>query len=304
MSRVPRSASAALRSRTPSKRSSSRPLCTRPSATRSGPAAGGSVARTAPGASRNSGSSVRTSTVTSPLMPWARPIRPTTSCTVIALLRGGRGGNGAGPVGSAARPAPRGVPRLSGHSTDVVHVDEIDADVPATEGGDNGAQRARRAPAAADDLPEVLGVHPDLQDAAPAQLPRTHLDVVRVLDDALHQVLEGLLEHAQASVEVSDASAPSASSFLSDFLALGVMATPVVESSKPWTAFAKRCEKSVSLGAAVFSGAGAGSPLYFCQSPVSFRMSRTGSVGCAPTLSQYCARSESTSIFEGLYVGW
>ena len=49
----------------------------------------GSVRSTAPGASRASGSSVRTSTVTSPRMPCGRPIRPTTTSTTV-------------PAGSAA----------------------------------------------------------------------------------------------------------------------------------------------------------------------------------------------------------
>ncbi len=47
-----------------------------------------------------------------------------------------------------------------------------------------------------------------------------------------------------------------------------------------------------------------GRPLNFCQSPVIFRIAATGSVGCAPTESQYCARSESTSMSEGSWVGW
>ncbi len=47
-----------------------------------------------------------------------------------------------------------------------------------------------------------------------------------------------------------------------------------------------------------------GRPLNFCQSPVIFRMAATGSVGCAPTPSQYCARSESTWMSEGSWVGW
>ena len=44
------------------------------------------------------------------------------------------------------------------------------------------------------------------------------------------------------------------------------------------------------------AASGAGRPLNFCQSPVILRMASTGSVGCAPTPSQYCARSESTSM--------
>ena len=47
-----------------------------------------------------------------------------------------------------------------------------------------------------------------------------------------------------------------------------------------------------------------GRPLNFCQSPVTLRIAATGSVGWAPTPSQYWARSESTSISEGSWVGW
>ena len=47
-----------------------------------------------------------------------------------------------------------------------------------------------------------------------------------------------------------------------------------------------------------------GSPLNFCQSPVILRMTITGSVGCAPTDSQCCARSELTSMKDGSSFGW
>ena len=60
-----------------------------------------------------------------------------------------------------------------------------------------------------------------------------------------------------------------------------------------------------SLGAAIFSVPSApGRPLNFCQSPVISRIFLTGSVGCAPTDSQCCARSESTSMNEGSAFGW
>src|SRR4028119_2464829 len=51
-------------------------------------------------------------------------------------------------------------------------------------------------------------------------------------------------------------------------------------------------------------GGGAGSPLNRCQSPVTRRIAATASVGCAPTPSQYCARSLSTSMKEGASLGW
>jgi len=44
--------------------------------------------------------------------------------------------------------------------------------------------------------------------------------------------------------------------------------------------------------------------LNFCQSPVIFKMFSTWSVGCAPTPSQYWARSEQTSMNDGSSVGW
>ena len=61
--------------RHPSNRTSRRPLWSWAVRTVSGPRSGGSVSRTEPGARRVSGSSVRTSTVTSPLTPCARPTR-------------------------------------------------------------------------------------------------------------------------------------------------------------------------------------------------------------------------------------
>src|SRR5439155_26910489 len=58
------------------------------------------------------------------------------------------------------------------------------------------------------------------------------------------------------------------------------------------------------LGPAVFRVPSApGRPLNFCQSPVISRSLRTGSVGCAPTDSQYWARSESTSMRDGSTLG-
>ncbi len=60
-----------------------------------------------------------------------------------------------------------------------------------------------------------------------------------------------------------------------------------------------------SLGAAVFSVPSVpGRSLNFCQSPVISRIFFTGSVGCAPTDSQCCARSELTSMNEGSAFGW
>src|ERR1035437_3277063 len=46
-----------------------------------------------------------------------------------------------------------------------------------------------------------------------------------------------------------------------------------------------------------------GRPLNVCQSPVIFSSAATCSVGCAPTPSQYCTRSELISMIEGSWVG-
>ena len=46
------------------------------------------------------------------------------------------------------------------------------------------------------------------------------------------------------------------------------------------------------------------SPENFCQSPVRLNSATTASLGWAPTESQYWARSESTSITDGSFLGW
>src|SRR6476659_8705326 len=88
------------------------------------------VRRTAPSANLRSGSAVRTSTVTSPRMPWGRPMRPTTTSKRSALA----------------------------------DVEEVDADGLAR--GDrleHGAQRGGRATGLADHATHVVGVDPDLE---------------------------------------------------------------------------------------------------------------------------------------------
>src|SRR5216683_2860780 len=57
------------------------------------------------------------------------------------------------------------------------------------------------------------------------------------------------------------------------------------------------------LGGPGRPGLAPGSPVNFCQSPVTLSRTRTGSVGCAPTESQCCTRSEFTSMSEGSAFG-
>ena len=73
-----------------------------------------------------------------------------------------------------------------------------------------------------------------------------------------------------------------------------------------WLALAAAVKASFlsARGSAVRSVPSApGSPVNFCQSPVILSRTRTGSVGCAPTESQCCARSEFTSMSEGSAFG-
>src|SRR6266542_452826 len=86
-------------------------------------------------------------------------------------------------------------------SAGLVHVDQVDADVAPAEGADDRTQRTRGAPAAADHLAQVVRVDPYLEHAPATEVARAHADIVGVIDDPLDQVLEGLLEHRQPSLE-------------------------------------------------------------------------------------------------------
>ena len=139
-SSTPRSASAAVRSATPSKVSSSRPVCTRPSATVSGPADAGSVRSDR--ARREPALGVVGAHLDRHLAADAvgRPIRPTTTSTTGC----------AGGVSARRRRRSRCGRR------------------DPAERADHGAQRLGGAAAAADDLAEVVGVHAHLEDAPAA----------------------------------------------------------------------------------------------------------------------------------------
>src|SRR5687768_925948 len=135
-----------------------------------GPRSAGSVRSTAPGTKRRSGSSVRTSTVTSPRTPWGRPIRPTTT---VSGLRGVLKELCSAPVG----------------------VDDVDPEATPADAGHHLTQRLGGAPAAADDLAEVVGVHPDLEGLAATVGEQVDRHILRMVDDALDQVLERFFEH-------------------------------------------------------------------------------------------------------------
>src|SRR4051812_34816647 len=191
---MPRAPSAAVRSGSSSNATSSADWCRRAPTTVSvrrddAEPGGGSARSVLPGANLRSGSSVRTSTVTSPRRPCGLPIRPTTTSTWLSE----------GP--SAA-------------SVDIHEVDPRAAG--AGQGRDDGAERGGGAPAAADHLAEVVGVHADLQDRAAAELLVAHDDVVGVVDHPADQVLQRVSQHGGQSSDFSASiSAVSAVSALS-----------------------------------------------------------------------------------------
>ena len=90
------------------------------------------------------------------------------------------------------------------------------------------------------------------------------------------------------------------------------MALPEPDALSPvsllaWLSLAAAAKRSLrsSRGAAVRRVPSApGSPVNFCQSPVTLSRTRTGSVGWAPTDSQCWTRSEFTSMREGSALGW
>src|SRR5689334_4935025 len=161
-------------------------------------------------------------------------------------------------------------------------------------------------------------------------------DIIGIVDDSADQMLDGVNDdraHGRGQLSVFSvapstvASAPSAAgsdssltgatsasagasaSAFSTFLAgafffLGVVASVLGPPSASASAALNRSSLD-GLGSLTFSVPSVpGSPLNFCQSPVIFSSCKTGSVGWAPTPSQYWARSELISIRLGSSLGW
>src|SRR6201997_1338008 len=157
---IPRIASAASRSTTPASRTSRRAPCARLDSTkysREGPPVGSWAVRVFPAAKRLSGSSVRTSTTSSPLTPCAFSTRPTTSSMRRSLLVG---------------------------------VHHVDADPPTADAGDQRAQRSRGAAAAPYDFAQIVGV--DMHFDGPAASIGHHVDpnIVGIVHDSANQMLD------------------------------------------------------------------------------------------------------------------
>src|SRR4051812_4549176 len=292
------------------------------------------VPSVAPTANRRSGSSVRSSTDSSPWMPCGLPMRPTTtSCVLI-------GPRVRGHVQQAPSPSTRtlnGARRPLLGSAPAVHVDEVDASTAlAGQCTDHGAQGGGGASTSSDDLAKVVRVHPHLEDGSATKLFVLDHHVVGVPDDTPNQVLERFGEHgAQApvssrslsrlvcsastvltsiasasSVAPSGVSAPGVSFWAGASAAFLVAARLLVTAS---TCGSLPAALSASLKISALSRLGSltfrvpsapGRPLNLCQSPVTLSSASTASDGCAPTPSQYCARSEVTSISEGSSLGW
>src|SRR5690606_30001726 len=99
---------------------------------------------------------------------------------------------------------------------------------------------------------------------------------------------------AGASAASASAAAGASSAGVSFFSTLGLT-----------TDFLAASTSKGALGSATWTVDFASlSPLNLPQSPVSLSSTATCSVGCAPTDSQYGARSESISMNEGCSVGW
>src|SRR5699024_5515185 len=140
-------------------------------------------------------------------------------------------------------------------------------------------------------------------------------DIVRVVYDTSDQVLERISEEAHACSCLSDASsfacalseepesASSVAAFLPPPFFFGVVAS--ASASSPACANAALNISGLDCFCSGYSNVPSepGRPWYFCQSPVTLSSASTGSVGWAPTPSQYCARSDCTSIMLGCCFG-
>src|ERR1700730_12795983 len=212
----------------------------------------------------------------------------------------------------------------------LVGVHHVDADAAATDPGEQRAQRGRGAHAATHLLAEVVGMHMHLHRAPTPTGHHVDPDIVGIVDDPADQMLDSVdhdRAHAgQPSVGASaagcsaasaagssaalvsvaasgDSSATALAAFLAGAFFFGLAASVVGAPSASASA-ALNSSSLVGLAGADFRRPSApGIPLNFCQSPVIFNSLRTGSVGWAPTESQYWARSELISIRLGSSLG-
>src|SRR5699024_2271668 len=126
-----------------------------------------------------------------------------------------------------------------------------------------------------------------------------------------HEVVDSVGDDVRVHLSAGSASAFASSAALSpapsscfDAFFLLLTASPKSPLSASASAALNRSSLDCFSPACLRVPSAPGSPLNFCQSPVTFSRASTGSVGCAPTPSQYCARSESISIRLGSSLGW
>src|SRR5690625_3012747 len=118
------------------------------------------------------------------------------------------------------------------------------------------------------------------------------LYILGIIYDPTYKVFQCLLQHGHYSAASSGFSSGEAS-LVSGSGASGRTTEPLSGATK--ASFSAGCFMSDSSYS---------SPLNFCQSPVSLSSAVTCLDGCAPTPSQYWARSESIRITDGSLVGW
>src|SRR5579884_2176837 len=180
----------------------------------------------------------------------------------------------------------------------LVGVHHVDANAAATDAGDQCPQRGRGAAPVADHLAQIVGVNMHFHSASAPIGHHGDPDIVGVVDDAAHQMLnrvddDGIHRTNQFSDAASVCSPPSAdcsglsasavlsasAAFLAGAFFFGVAASVVGAPSASASA-ELNSSSLLGLGARVFNLPSApGSPLNFCQSPVIFSSFRTGSVG-------------------------
>src|SRR5665648_966935 len=191
-------------------------------------------------------------------------------------------------------------------SSAVVGVHDVDPHRSGGQGAHHGAQGAGGPATSADHPTHVLRVHPHLEQLPPAQRTLDHPDVVRMVDDAADQVVEGVGQHqacsSVAAASSAGAASPGASAGTSAVSSAGAASARTSAGTSAAALMAPAASTEPALVRRVPSVPGR--PLNFCQSPVILRITRTCSLGWAPTPSQYWARAESTSIREGSSVGW
>src|SRR5665647_3579692 len=151
-----------------------------------------------------------------------------------------------------------------------IRVDDVDPYRLATcEGGHHGAQCAGRPPRATDDTTEVVCMNPDLENLAATQLLAPDSDIFVMIDNALDEVLERILEHDQASaLASSDASATSTTgasttgdSAFSAFSTLGSAFSAFSTLGSAFSAFSTLTSAFSTLGSALSAFSTLGSAL-------------------------------------------